>query len=555
MPKSRSFLLPRALSAFVLLPALALGGPAGEADAGTVVRPIKPNIIVVMADDMRADDLEFAPNVRNLIGRTGLTFENSFSPFPLCCPARASFLTGQYAHNHKVYWHTAPYGYAAFDDSRTIGTALKAAGYNTAFMGKYLNGYGTDRSRVSGLPSWRYVPRGWTDWYASFQGSKASRTHGGTYNYWDSPYNINGRVVNKFKGKYQTRVVGDFSVALARKYRASTRPFFMYVSYVAPHMGGPREPDDPRNVRDNNGNVQDFRTPARPKWVKGAFNKRITRGSGMPKSGGPSEADVSDKPSVMRKQPELNAAERRALTTLTRQRAEAVYVMDKQVGRLVATLKSTGEWANTVIMFTSDNGYFLGEHRQRTGKVRAHEPSLRVPFVITGPGMRQGEKRYDPISTVDVTATVLDLAGAPAPRVADGSSRLTSMTAGDQGWDVPVVTEAIHTQSGLRKHPGFDGDARSSIGLRTARYSYTVYKSGEGELYDLVADPAQNENQFDNPAYAEVREQLDAEWWRFKDCAGDQCREQMEPALVATAEQAGAMTRDYWATINRIYAR
>ena len=520
------------------------------------MRRTKPNIIMVMADDMRVDDLEFAPNVRNLIGKSGLTFENSFSPFPLCCPARASFLTGMYAHNHKVYWHDAPYGYRAFDDSRTIGTSLSAAGYNTAFVGKYLNGYGTDPSKVSGLPSWKYQPHGWSDWYASFQGSKASKSHGGTYNYWDSPYNINGRVVNKFRGRYQTDVVGDFSVALSRKYHDSTKPFFMYVSYVAPHMGGGREADDPKNVRDSNGTLREFKTPARPGWVKGLFDKLITHGAGMPKNGGPSEADISDKPSSMRSQPELNTAERSALTNLTRQRAEAVYVMDRQVGRLVASLKATGEWDNTVIMFTSDNGYFLGEHRQRTGKVRAHEPSLRVPFVITGPGMRQGEKRYDPISTVDITATILDLAGAQAPRVPDGSSRLSTMRTGDQGWDVPVLTEAIQTQGGRSTHPGFNGDARTSIGLRTARYSYTVYMAGDdGELYDLVTDPTQNENQFDNPDYAEVREQLEADWWRYKDCVGDQCRQLMNPALVVTAEQARGMTRGYWSTIGRIYAR
>ena len=116
-------------------------------------RATRPNIVLVMADDMRVDDMRYAPNLRRLVGRNGLTFRNSFSPYPLCCPARASLLTGSYAHNHHVWWHARPYGYAVFDDSHTVATALRAAGYRTGLVGKYLNGYGTMRSLVTGRPS------------------------------------------------------------------------------------------------------------------------------------------------------------------------------------------------------------------------------------------------------------------------------------------------------------------------------------------------------------------------------------------------------------------
>jgi N-acetylglucosamine-6-sulfatase len=137
--------------------------------------PDQPNVVVVMADDMRVDDLEFAPHLRRLVAEQGVTFENSFSPFPLCCPARASFLTGQYAHNHKVFWHEPPFGYGAFDDSRTLATALQDAGYRTGFIGKYLNRYGIDDSKVTGAPSYSYVPEGWTDWRGSGCRSRRSR--------------------------------------------------------------------------------------------------------------------------------------------------------------------------------------------------------------------------------------------------------------------------------------------------------------------------------------------------------------------------------------------
>ena len=249
-----------------------------------------PNIVVVMADDMRVDDLQFAPHVRRLIGKDGLTFENSFAPFPLCCPARASFLTGQYAHNHHVYWHEKPYGYAAFDDSRTLATSLQSAGYATAFIGKYLNGYGPDTSKVSGRRSYKYVPNGWTDWLAAFEDPGVPGIHGGTYYYWDTPYNVNGTVDNKYAGRYQTNVVGDFSVGIAERYHRNPKPFFMYVSYVAPHHGGPRDSDDPGPVKDRNGRWRHYESPSRPDWVKGRFDRAITRASGMPRSGGPAEA-------------------------------------------------------------------------------------------------------------------------------------------------------------------------------------------------------------------------------------------------------------------------
>ena len=124
---------------------------------------------MVMADDMRTDDLRFMPSVRRLLVGRGLSFRNSFSPYPLCCPARASFLTGRYAHNHHVFSHEDPYGFQSFDDHATIATALHQAGYQTGFVGKYLNGYGAQPSLVTGGPSFRYVPAGWTDWYGAVE--------------------------------------------------------------------------------------------------------------------------------------------------------------------------------------------------------------------------------------------------------------------------------------------------------------------------------------------------------------------------------------------------
>ncbi|HEU5038112.1 MAG TPA: sulfatase [Nocardioides sp.] len=533
------------VASFAVLARPQLG--AGAAPAPTADRP---NVVVIMLDDMRVDDLRFAPHARRLIGGAGITFENSFSPYPLCCPARASFLTGTYAHNHGVLWHEPPSGYAAFDDSRTLATSLAAVGYRTGYVGKYLNGYGPMRSLVSGEPSYRYVPRGWTDWRASID-PRVRGIHGGTYHYFDLPLNVNGHVDNTHRGEYSSNVIGAEAVVMEHRFAASEAPFFLYVNFVAPHLGGRERGDPPSWVRDSSGRRWDFRTPGRPRRVRGHFDGLIDRGAGMPRGGGPAERDISDKPASFRNVPEPGAYERWALRELTRQRAESVYATDRQVALLLRALRETGAWDDTVVVFTSDNGYFLGEHRRRSGKIRAHEPSLRVPLLVTGPGMRSGEHRYDPASTVDLTATIVDLAGARPPRTPDGHSLVPALRGGDQGWHSAVVTES-GTPGRLPHVPGFD-DKRTAIGLRTARFSYIVNRREGNELYDLLEDPLENRNVYNSPSYRTARRQLASTWTTMRDCAGDSCQIELPGPLAVTAQQERHLARHYWRVVDRTY--
>lgn len=524
---------------------------ARTATSATEDRARRPNVVLIVADDMRVGDLRFAPRTRTLVGRHGLTFRNSFSPYPLCCPARASLLTGTYAHNHRVWWHDRPFGYAAFDDRRTLATSLRAAGYRTGLIGKYLNGYGPMRSRVTGRPSARYVPRGWSDWRASLD-IGVPGVHGGTGAYFDPAFNVNGRIDNSHRGHYSTDVIGRFAVGMAQRFSRGSRPFFMHVNFFAPHFGGPPEPDDPPAfAKDSAGRSHDLRTPARPAWVRGRFDRLITHAAGLPRDGGPAEANVSDKPSSIRRLTEPSARERFWMRESTRQRAEAVFVMDRQIGRLISRLKRTGEWRDTVLMFTSDNGYFLGEHRRRSGKVFAQEPSLRVPFLVTGPGMRSGSDRYDPITTVDVTATILDLANAAPPHRPDGASRVPTMLRGDRGWRTAVVTESA-LPGRHRRAPGFN-DRRTAIGLRTARYSYIVNRGALDELYDLVTDPLQNHNRIHSRALRPARRALHAVWRELRNCRGSGCRAPLPATLSATAAKERSMTRRYWRAIDAEY--
>lgn len=519
-------------------------GPARSL-AGT-----RPNIVFVLADDMRSDDMRFMPRTQRLIGARGLTYANSFSPYPLCCPARASLLSGQYAHNHGVLWNRRPWGFGAFDDSRTIATSLRRAGYHTALVGKYLNEYGLTRAKATGRPSTTYVPPGWDQWYAAAQ-SRNPRFRGtDPYNYFNTLFNINGRLTDRYRGKYQTNVVGGFATKILHRFSRSSKPFFLWVSAVAPHTGKPVESDDPKPSRVNGKRVQALATPARPKWVRGIYNAEIPRAAGLPADGSPSEADVSDKPQDMHRRLETKRSARDD-RTLTRQRAEALYILDQQVARIVAQLKRDGTWRNTVLAFASDNGYFLGEHRIPAGKVRAHEPSLRVPFLIAGPGIGVGE-RNDPVRTFDLTATFLDLAGARPPRRPDGRSLLPSFAA-DQGWTFPVVTEgrlpseaggtdcgpdgfpddSDGERVGSFKPPNTSGcivrvgkayrDGRTTIGIRTARWKLIRYSSGELELYDLDNDANELTSLAADPAYADVLSELTRVWKKYRNCKGAAC--------------------------------
>jgi arylsulfatase A-like enzyme len=490
-----------------------------------------PNILVVTTDDMRWDELRYTPNVRRYVTSRGLLFENSFAPNPLCCPSRASFLVGQYSHNHRVYSHEAPYGFGAFDDHLTVGTVLNQAGYQTALVGKYLNGYGRQPSKVAGGPSVTYVPDGWTDWMVSIEHRwpKGSPYVGGTYDYSSFTQNVNGRVMSN-RGRYSSNVVGEQVRSLVGKYGKTGHPWFIWATPVAPHFGGPKEPDDPKSYRGPSGYLSRFQTPARPAWVRGRFDDEIKRAPGVRADGKPEEADISDKPEFFRKVPEMNGVERRGVREVERQRAEALYAWDVQFGRIMKTLKKTGQYDDTVVVFTSDNGYFLGEHRQRTGKIKPHEPSLRVPLVVAGPGIPHGV-RQAPITTVDLTATIVALAGASPLPAMDGRSALPAFER-DRPWTVPVVTEGL--QHLARSTAAGFPEGLTEMGLRTGRYAYFRYSTGEGELYDLFTDPLELRSRYDDPAYASVRRDLTRLWRQYRLCSADTCRAPLPPEYVVS---------------------
>jgi len=494
-----------------------------------------------MTDDARNDDLRFMPHVRHLIGDQGVTFTNTFSPQPLCCPARASFLTGEYSHNHHVWSHAPPYGFQALHDSSTLPVWLNAAGYDTSFLGKYLNGYGLQKLRTGG-PSLRYVPPGWTDWRGSVDGGIAagSALDGGTYRYFDTTLNDNGRLVPNH-GVYQTTLLGGLTRDELRQQVASPRPFFSWVSYVAPHHGGPAEADDPAPVRRADGTMQVFRNPARPRRVWGRFDSVIKHAPGYR-----GEGDVQDKPFFIRDLPKLTPAEQQGVLEDARQRAEALSLVDRQVALTMRTLRQTGQLRNTYVVFTSDNGYFLGEHRMRQGKILPYEPSLRVPLLIRGPGIPRGQVRTDPFTLIDFAPTILDAAGVQVPPSVDGESLLGVAKRGNRGWDRGILTEtgprlvsqdAEESDNFLQNASG-PSPLRFSQGVRTGDYLYVEHASRERELYDLRSDPREVTNLVDRPGMRSVVRLLAHELDLLRNCKGAACRRPLPPRLRTAAPAA-----------------
>jgi arylsulfatase A-like enzyme len=515
-------------------------------------RQPRPNVLVIETDDMRSDDLRWMPNVRRLLRRKGLSFENSFAPYPLCCPSRASFLTGRYAHNHGVFSHVEPYGFASFHDKRTLATVLQGAGYRTALVGKYLNGYGEQPLRGTGEPSLSYVPPGWNQWYAGsdhlWQLGEPFR--GGTYDYFDLVQNQNGRIVSS-SGRYSTDVMAEQTRSLVKRFGRRSAPWFIWWNPVAPHHGTPIESDDPPASWRADGHVTTWATPARPDWVKGRFDRRITHGAGVPPGGQP-EADVTDKPGYLSKLPPVTPQERDALTVVTRQRAESLFVLDVQIGRTVSELSRSGQLANTVIMFTSDNGYYLGEHRKRQGKINLHEPSLRVPLIIAGPGVPQG-RRYDPVSTIDLAPTIAAYAGTRMRR-ADGVDLAPLIASGDRGWNRPVVTEGMMPEARYLARKRLGGTALNTRGVRLGRWKLTRYSTGEAELYDLASDPLELVNLARRPRYAAVLADLRRIYRRYADCRGAACAAPLPERYRVDAAQSRRLT-EHQRRATRIYYR
>ncbi|CAN5791764.1 sulfatase [soil metagenome] len=446
----------------------------------------QPNVVLVSVDDLDLQMTQTLPQLQKVMADKGITFENSFVTNPLCCPSRATTLRGQYAQNTLVQGNQPPQGgHKKFQrlgrERSTFATWLDEAGYQTAYMGKYMNGYhGTE------------VPPGWDDWLA-VSGDYASD---------DLTYN--GRLLpNVLKERYETDVLSQKSSLYIERAAKSQKPFFLYVAPRAPHQ--PAEPA-PRHEDLFSGDE----VPADPSEDP-AYN----------------EADVSDKPPWLSQRQPLTQQEKLRMDELHRDRLRSMQSIEEMMVRLEEKLRQTGELDNTYIIFTSDNGHHMGQHRLPIGKWTAYEEDIRVPLMVRGPGVPEDESREHMVTNNDLAPTFADLAGASTPSFVDGRSLAPLLESGSfqqQEWRRAFLVEGgrFFQEAGAGDpidRPRFDS-------VRTADHLYVEYATGARELYDLRKDPHQLENllspgatEADPETVARLERRLD----ELRDCSGEDC--------------------------------
>ncbi|MGH3366756.1 MAG: sulfatase family protein, partial [Nocardioidaceae bacterium] len=448
----------------------------------------RPNVVIITTDDQTASEMRWMPKTRALLGGAGARFSDSLSPHPLCCPARAMMLTGQFAQNNGVRSNYWPYGgYYALESENTLPVWLKDSGYQTAFVGKYLNEYG----ELNPLE----VPRGWDHWIGLVRR---------TYDFYNFVTNENGTLQQQ-PGTYQTDYYGDQSVRLVRKMAARDKPFFLWESHLAPHTACP-------SLSDSVG--PGCWGPPTPSTAYHGWYDDVP----MPQQRDPSfnEANVGDKPPSITKKGRYSATQRGSLTEMFQRRIESLQSVDDAVARTVDALEDAGELDDTLIIFTSDNGYLLGEHRL-SGKVVPYEPSLRVPLLMRGPSVPAGVRRSATVGTVDLAPTVLAATGASASVPTDGRNLLPVLKGEKQGWETMLI------QGGPRYRTS--GPEWEYRGVRTERYTYVERRrTGFIELYDRLRDPYQLRNVAGEPAYAATQDELRRRLLKLQTCAGADCR-------------------------------
>jgi arylsulfatase A-like enzyme len=482
-----------AKSAFLLL--VMFGGASAAEREQT-----PPNIIVIMTDDQRdADPLERMPNVQALMVEQGVRFVDSFAVNPVCCASRASFLTGQYSHNDGVWDNNPgprPGGFEDFKgDDNTIACWTQASGYRTGLIGKYLNGYGKGKSA-------KYIPPCWNYWWGL--------TH--PFRYYDYEANDNGtlRTYGKSDKDYQEDVVSG----LAQQFIAqSSQPFFLWITGIAPHGGYPA-----------------VNVPVPPRRYKGVFKDLK-----LPRPPNFNEADFADKPKFLRKHlPLMDKASVQLAGQSYQRRAETLLAADDMVGAIIDLLQTKGLLDNTYIVFTSDNGFFNGEHRIPVGKHLLYEEALRVPLVIRGPGIPAGQTRTEMVSNLDLSATLVQLAGATPGRAPDGKS-LVPLFAADQSWRTALLLEGDDVLPA-----GHDIVYGYYSAVRTGEYEYAEHVNRKekyvgNEFYDVTADPYQVDSRPDARKYQQVIAQLKPLLASLRNCAGDSCWVK-DPMTKASAE-------------------
>jgi arylsulfatase A-like enzyme len=410
-----------------------------QADAQSAPRP---NFVFVMTDDLDERSMEDLDGITEVMGTNGTTFKNAYVTYSLCCPSRATILTGQYPHNHDIIGNGLPEGgeekFRLGPDQSTIATWLHDAGYRTKLVGKYMNSYND-----------LYVPPGWDEWYVMIG------------NHWNLSDPATGKMNDNGKqttlGGHANDVFADKASDFITSSSTDAAPFFLLVGTKAPHA----PPEVATRYRDT------FTTTPLPQPLN--FN----------------EEDVSDKPQWVKSLPRLSQSNISNLQTKYRERLRSMLSVEDLLNQIILTLDQTGQLDNTYIFFTSDNGYHLGNHRLGSNKKTPYEEDIGVPLMVRGPGVPAGEVREQLVLNNDFAPTIADLAGAsiPKPEEVDGSSFAPLLTnSPPSSWRTAFLEESW-------REGGTTVPVPTHKGVHTQDHMFVEYDTGEYELYDLVLDP------------------------------------------------------------------
>jgi N-acetylglucosamine-6-sulfatase len=502
---------------------------AADREAPAAVR--KPNVVLITTDDQTLASLAVMKHVRRLLVDRGATFTDNLASFPLCCPSRATWITGEYAHNHGVIDNQERDGggYEALrEPERVLPAWLDRAGYDTAQVGKWLHDYRTLRPAPGWDRFWAITAPTMVNYY----GYDVTDSRGGRTRY--------GNKASDYVTDVLTR---DYALPFIREHARDRDPFFLHVSYIAPHWGRGR--NDAAGRRCANPKPFSFETAkAKPApRDAGAFAERP-----LPMPPSFNERDIGDKPGPIRGRHRLTPRQVRDLTEKYRCELASLLAVDRAVGELNQALDAAHLTKSTYVIFTSDNGYMHGEHRIQAEKVQPYEEAIKVPLVIRGPGVPAGERISDPVANVDLAPTILDLAGVQVPEDAARPIDGRSLAPYTYGRGAPQRAILIESKRPPRQATDGGYAAPSWVGVRTRRYVYVEYhraqvatqEQGFGlpigagpltdtELYDLEHDPHELDSRAGEIAYAQTKAALAEALAGLSACTGESCQVNASP--------------------------
>ncbi len=563
-----------ALATLVLL--LDTRAQAAEVPGEPTTTKPRPSFVVIQTDDQTLDQLYAAispaggvpvaamPYTLSEIAEKGITFDRYYDSYPLCTPSRASLLTGRYAHNDGVKGNVEPNGgYSGFRyraaATHNLATWLQGAGYRTIHVGKFLNGYGEP---PYGTPT--EEPPGWSAWHTVLN----SDTDHYFYGY---SLNDNGVVDGPFgdSGSWETREYGErddagcpsaptngkpclYLTDVLNRICAeellgtpAEQPFYLQLDYTAPHG--------------------DFRRPAGPEPATRHYGSFAGAPYPHSRSQGFNEGNVNDKPRFIREAPYLSPQEIHTYRVYYQKGLESLRSVDDGVHAIMQTLGAMHRLRNTYVIFTSDNGFFYGEHRLTGGKFLAYEPSTHLPLLIRGPGIKPNTSTGELASVTDIAPTMLELAEVTPDKSIDGRSLTPYMKDPELRTRRPLLFESFVETADVQQNggaPETEGttyarpasasgatggsgpSANASIvappkdyeGIRLGPYKYIEWPDGEKELYDINKDPYELNNIARDPNYFPIRAFLHAQLIRLEACVGKKCSEPA-PKFPLTKEQ------------------